>query len=170
MPSPRVNERRDIEQPADRRRGDLVGEMHKVADEPPWSRERKIASFRLVHPCTSERVGPGSRGDPLLTRSQVSVRTACVGARPAVIENGGPKGTGNGPKWEGEARPIRRCQDASHCSCLGDRWAHTLRAGLAGVGMTPKRLIPCGRVDRMFMVGSPLGRTCSRVSRASIPV
>ena len=37
----------------DGRRGNSMGEMHQIADETSRSGERKISTFRLVHPCTS---------------------------------------------------------------------------------------------------------------------
>ena len=63
MAGPRLDERRDVERAADRRRGDPTREVHQVADESPRPRQRKISSFRLVHPCTSRATsqdhGPG---------------------------------------------------------------------------------------------------------------
>jgi hypothetical protein len=46
---------REVHHPADRCGGDLASEVNKVADEPPWSTQRKITSFWLVHPCTPRR-------------------------------------------------------------------------------------------------------------------
>ncbi len=58
-----IEKHREVHQPADRRGGDLASEVNKVPDEPPWSTQRKVTSFWLVHPCTPRRrVGIG--GDP----------------------------------------------------------------------------------------------------------
>ena len=58
-----LEQRRDIEQPADRCRGNLVGEMNEIADEPPWSRERNgnVLSARASMHLEKDESRPAAR-------------------------------------------------------------------------------------------------------------
>ena len=81
MPGAGFEERRDVEHPAHRRGGNFAGEVNQVADEPPWSRERKVSSFRFVHPCTSTRDVSGSMATPSVSPAWPHPRTVWVRGR-----------------------------------------------------------------------------------------
>src|SRR5208283_3590800 len=72
---------REVHQPADRRGGDLAGEVNKVSDEPPWSTQRKVTSFWLVHPCTPRRDVSGSVATPSVSPAWLDLRTVWVRGR-----------------------------------------------------------------------------------------
>ena len=110
--------------------GTLCGEMHKVADEPPWSREREDIVLSARASMHLEKIRTGSQGDRLSTGARAPSEPPSSGEA-SFHENRGSKGTGNGPEWEGEARPVYDGKMPAILLVLEAR-AHTLRAGPAG--------------------------------------
>ena len=112
MPDPRLDEGRDVERAADRRRGNSTREMHQVADESPRPGQRKISSFRFVHPCTSS----GTSQDQWSGRQSncwVARPSACA---PGLNRTGESKPTGNRSRGEGEA--WRECWTTNSSAAL----------------------------------------------------
>ena len=93
------SEGRDVERAADRRRGNPLREMHQVADESPRPRQRKISSFRFVHPCTSR--GTSRDHSPGDDPGRIAWPGAIGPGR--VNRTGEPKPTRNRSSGEGEA-------------------------------------------------------------------
>ena len=81
MPGSGFEKHRKVHQSADRRGGDLAGEVNKVPDEPPWSIKRKVTSFWLVHPCTPRRDVSGSVATPSVRPAWPRPRTVWVCGR-----------------------------------------------------------------------------------------
>ena len=81
MPRSGFKKHREIHQPADRRGGNLACEVNQVPDEPPWSTDRKVTSFWLVHPCTPRRAVSGSVATPSVSAFGIHRRTAWVRGR-----------------------------------------------------------------------------------------